>query len=105
MPHYKPKYLENLDTSVEVELPISLYDFVRTIAEHNKQSMSEVCIEMLGSVQFTEHWFAEYEKGRPYNSRYASRRKKGVKETSEMTQRIEKTLKRLSRFAIFLKSI
>ena len=63
MPHYKPKYLENLDTSVEVELPISLYDFVRTIAEHNKQSMSEVCIEMLGSAQFNEHWFAEMRKG------------------------------------------
>ena len=60
MPYYKPKYLENLDTSVEVELPISLYDFVRTIAEHNKQSTSEVCIEMHGSAQFNEYWFAEY---------------------------------------------
>ena len=95
MPHYKPKYLENLDTSVEVELPISLYDFVRTIAEHNKQPMSEVCIEMLGSAQFDEHWFAEYKKGRPYNSRYASRRKKGVKETSEMTPKNREDLKKI----------
>ena len=95
MPHYKPKYLENLDTSVEVELPISLYDFVRTIAEHNKQPMSEVCIEMLGSAQFDEHWFAEYKKGRPYSSRYASRRKKGVKETSEMTLKNREDLKKI----------
>ena len=82
---HKAKYLENLDTRVEVELPIGLYDFVRTIAEHNKQPMSEVCIEMLGSAQFDENWFAEYKKGRTYNSRYASRRKKQVIEDLDLT--------------------
>ena len=95
MPQYKPKYLENLDTRVEVELPISLYDFVRTIAEHNKQPMSEVCVEMLGSAQFDEHWFAEYKKGGPYNSRYASRRKKEVKDTSEMSPKNQDDLKKI----------
>ena len=82
---HKAKYLENLDTRVEVELPIGLYDFVRTIAEHNKQPMSEVSIEMLGSAQFDEHWFAEYQKGRPYSSRYASRRKKQVIKELDLT--------------------
>ena len=83
MPQYKAKYLENLDTRVEVRLPMNLYDFVRTIAEHNKQPMSEICIEILGSAQFDEHWFAEYKKGRRYDSRYASRRKKEVKDEAE----------------------
>ena len=54
---------------------------------------------MLGSAQFNEHWFAEYEKGCPYNSRYASRRKKGVKETSEMTPKTREDLKKI--IAIF----
>ena len=58
MPQYKAKYLVNLDTRVEVELPIHLYDFVRTIAEHNNQPMSKVCVEMLGCAQFNEHWCA-----------------------------------------------
>ena len=50
---------------------------------------------MLGSAQFNEHWFAEYDKGRPYNSRYASRRKKVVKETSEMTPKNREDLKKI----------
>ena len=94
MPQYKAKYLENLDTHIEVEPPISLYDFVRIIAEHNNQPMSKVCIEILGCAQFNEHWFAGQKKGRPYDSRYATRRKKQVKDEAETTsidrERLEK---------------
>ena len=95
MPQYKAKYLVNLDTRVEVELPIHLYDFVRTIAEHNNQPMSKVCIEMLGCAQFDEHWFTEYKKGRPYDSRYASRRKKQAKDEAETTSVDREKLEKL----------
>ena len=95
MPQYKAKYLETLNTHVQIELPIGLYDFIRTIAENNKQPMSEICIQMLSTSQFHERWFAEYKKGRPYDSRYASRRKKGVKETSEMTPKNREDLKKI----------
>ena len=95
MPQYKAKYLENLDTSVEVELSIPLHDFIRTIAENNKQPMSEVCVEMLSCAQFNEHWFAEYKKGRPYDSRYASRRKKEVKDETKTTSVDREKLEKL----------
>ena len=95
MPQYKAKYLETLNTHVQIELPIGLYDFIRTIAENNKQPMSDVCIQMLGTSQFHERWFAEYKKGRPYDSRYANRRKKEVKDEAEMTSCDREKLKRL----------
>ena len=85
MPQHKAKYLESLDTHVEVELSIPLHDFIRTIAEHNKQSMSDVCFEMLNLAQLDRRWVEEYKKGRPYDSRYASRRKKQVIEELDLT--------------------
>ena len=95
MPQYKAKYLENLDTHVEVELSIPVYDFIRTIAENSKQPMSEVCLEILNFAQLDRRWVEEYKKGRPYDSRYASRRKNGVKETSEMTPKNREDLKKI----------
>ena len=95
MPQYKAKYLENLDTHVEVELSIPVYDFIRTIADNSKQPMSEVCLEILNFAQLDRRWVEEYKKGRPYDSRYASRRKKGVKETSEMTPKNREGLKKI----------
>ena len=95
MPQYKAKYLENLDTRVEVELSIPVYDFIRTIAENSKQPMSEVCLEILNFAQLDRRWVEEYKKGRPYDSRYASRRKKEVKDESELTTEQTEDLEKL----------
>ena len=95
MPQYKVKYLEALNTHVQIEFPIGPYDFMRTIAENNKQPMSETCIQMLGTSQFHERWFAEYKKWRLYDSRYVNRRKKEVKDEAEMTSCDRGKLKKL----------
>ena len=57
--------------------------------------MSEISIQMLGTSQFHEGWFAEYKKGRPYDSRYANRRKKEVKDEYETTSCDREKLKKL----------
>ena len=40
---------------------------------------------MLNLAQLDRHWVEEYKKGDPYDSRYAGRRKKQVKDESELT--------------------
>ena len=47
--------------------------------------MSDVCFEMLNLAQLDRHWVEEYKKGRPYDSRYASRRKKETKDETKTT--------------------